>query len=54
MADAFLVNNHTMCERLRYLRDNDGLYAGAVFNTYDVRYESDIDISNVSCCSIRN
>lgn len=33
MADAFLVNNHTMCERLRYLRDNDGLYAGAIFNT---------------------
>lgn len=33
MADAFLVNNHTMLERLRYLKNNDGLYQGVSFNT---------------------
>jgi len=33
MADAFLVNNHTMYERLKYLINNDGLYVGVNFNT---------------------
>lgn len=32
MADAFEVNNHTMLERLNYLRNNDGLYHNIVFN----------------------
>lgn len=36
MADAFLVNNHTMYERLKYLRNNDGLYTGIKFNTVGI------------------
>ena len=33
MADAFCVNNHTMLERLNYLKNTDGLYSGITFNT---------------------
>lgn len=33
MADAFLVNNHTMWERLKHLIETYGLYKGVSFNT---------------------
>lgn len=33
MADAFLVNNHTMLERLNYLRESENLYNHVRFNT---------------------
>jgi Zn-dependent peptidase ImmA (M78 family) len=33
MADAFLVNNHTMLARLKHLRESDNLYNNIQFNT---------------------
>lgn len=42
MADAFLVNNHTMYERIKHLVKNDGLYKGVNFNIEGISGAGDI------------
>ncbi len=43
LADAFLVNNHVMLERLRHLIKVDGLYSGVRFDTTEITDAEDFN-----------